>query len=106
MAMRRVWERQGSINTAQLAPASANAQKLAEAENAVRADENRREAVRKLFVLRMLAGQVDSARDLAQRWSARDALRAQPDGLALQAAARVSPCLLRAWSGQRGQLSG
>ena len=94
VAMRKVWERQGNINTAQLVPASASAQKLGEAENAVRADENRREAVRKLFVLRMLAGQVDSARELAQRWSTRDAL--DPDALVARADAAAS-------AGQRDQ---
>jgi hypothetical protein len=88
MAMRRVWERQGNLNTAQLVPATANAQKLGEAENAVRADDNRRESVRKLFVLRMLAGQIDSARELADRWSGRDAL--DPDALVARADAAAS----------------
>ena len=84
--MRRVWERMGSVLPSQLVPAAANAAKLAEAEQAVRDNENRRESVKKLFSLSLLAGQLDRARDVADRWSTRDAL----DADALMARADVA----------------
>jgi hypothetical protein len=90
--MRKIWERMGSVNTAQLVPPKASAQQLGELEARVRGDENRREAVKQLYVLRLLAGQLDGARETAERWSSRDAL--DPDALVARADVAAS-------SGQR-----
>jgi hypothetical protein len=86
--MRKLWERIGSVMTAQLVPSGAGASKLAEAEQAVRDNENRREAVKKLFGLRLLAGQLDGAHELAERWSQKEAL--DPDALVARADAAAS----------------
>jgi tetratricopeptide (TPR) repeat protein len=88
IAMRKIWERVGSVLTAQQVPAAANATKLAEAEQVVRDNENRREAVKKLFGLRLLAGQIDGAHELAERWSQKEAL--DPDALVARADAAAS----------------
>jgi hypothetical protein len=86
--MRKIWERIGTVMAAQQVPSAASASKLGEAEQAVRDNENRREAVKKLFGLRLLAGQLDGARELAERWSQKEAL--DPDALIARADAAAS----------------
>jgi len=84
--MRRVWERKGNIVTSRLVPLKASTDKLAEARQALSANENRRDAVKELYILQTLAGEVDQAAATAQRWADKDAL----DPAALTARADVA----------------
>lgn len=81
--MRRIWERKGVVVTNRQAPAAASAEAIAKAEAALAGDANRRAAVKDLYRLYMLAGQVERAGELAEGWSARDAL--DPEALTARA---------------------
>ncbi|MCC6525898.1 MAG: FecR domain-containing protein [Polyangiaceae bacterium] len=81
--MRKVWDRTGSVVTNRLIPTKASVDAIAEGERAVEANGDRREAVRSLFSLYAMAGDVDGAGRAAERWSSRDAL--DPDALVARA---------------------
>ena len=81
--MRRIWERVGSVDTARLAPPNASASLIATAEADLERDQNRREAVKKLYVLYALAGDVERASRTAERWSNKEPL--DPEALTARA---------------------
>lgn len=81
--MRRVFERVGVINTATLVPHKARSEAIAQAEGALSGNDNRRAAVKELYVLYALAGEVDRAAALAERWSSKEAL--DPEALTARA---------------------
>ena len=81
--MRRIWERVGSVDIGRLVPPTAAQSAIAEAEAAVARDENRRDAVRKLYVLYALAGDMEQANRTAERWSNKEPL--DPDALTARA---------------------
>jgi hypothetical protein len=82
VAMRRIFERRATIATSAV-PFSAGSDKLAEAERELRNDENRRASVKKLFTLYQLAGEVDRAAELAERWVLKEPL--DPEALTARA---------------------
>ncbi len=75
--MRRVWERKGEIVSGRTVPLAASVAKIAEAERAVTEQPNKRGAVRKLYVLYLLAGDLARAGELAERWSEKEPLDAE-----------------------------
>jgi tetratricopeptide (TPR) repeat protein len=82
--MRRIWERVGAVVTDRLAPRAAGRTAIASLESRLGADENRRDLVKRLYTLHMLADDVDAAADAAERWTAKapldpEALRARAD---------------------------
>ncbi|HMF41549.1 MAG TPA: VIT domain-containing protein [Polyangia bacterium] len=82
--MRRIWERVGAVVTDRLAPRAAGRTTIANLESRLGADENRRDLVKRLYTLHMLADDVDAAGDAAERWAAKapldpEALRARAD---------------------------
>ncbi|MBX3182402.1 MAG: FecR domain-containing protein [Polyangiaceae bacterium] len=81
--MRRVHERVGVITTDRLSPKSATSDRIAAAEAELRADENRRDAVKKLYNLLAVSGELDRASSLAEAWSRRDPL--DPEALTARA---------------------
>ncbi len=83
MAMRRVHERVGVISTDRLSPKSATSDRIAAAEAELRADENRRDSVKKLYNLLAVSGELDRASSLAEAWSRRDPL--DPEALTARA---------------------
>ena len=72
--MRRVWQRHGSVTTERIAPKAASMTAIADAERAFDDNKNSRSAVKKLYTLYELAGQVDRAGSLAELWSKKDPL--------------------------------
>jgi tetratricopeptide (TPR) repeat protein len=74
--MRKIWERIGTVSTARHVPIKAAVGKIAEAEQAARGNENSRKATKELYVLYFLAGQLDDASKVAERWSEKEALDA------------------------------
>ncbi|HOU89606.1 MAG TPA: FecR domain-containing protein [Polyangiaceae bacterium] len=81
--MRRVWERKGEIVTGRTVPLAAGVAKIAEAEREVTDQPNKRGAVRKLYVLYLLAGDLTRAGELAERWSEKEPL--DPEALTARA---------------------
>jgi len=81
--MRRVWERKGEIVTGRTVPLAASVAKIAEAEREVTDQPNKRGAVRKLYVLYLLAGDLTRAGELAERWSEKEPL--DPEALTARA---------------------
>jgi hypothetical protein len=81
--MRQVFERVASIATSQTTPASVTAEAISKAENELAQNENRREAVKALYVLLMRAGQLERAGELAERWSQKEPL--DPEALTARA---------------------
>jgi ferric-dicitrate binding protein FerR (iron transport regulator) len=82
--MRRIWERVGAVVTDRLEPRAAGRTAIASLESRLGADENRRDLVKRLYTLHMLADDVDAAADAAERWAAKapldpEALRARAD---------------------------
>jgi tetratricopeptide (TPR) repeat protein len=73
--MRKIWERVGYVTAPATTPKAANGEEIAKAESAALDDTNR-EAVKKLYSLYMLAGDVDRAAQVAERWSEKDPLDA------------------------------
>lgn len=72
--MRRVWERFGEVVSDRVVPSRASSDALGRAERELELDENRREAVKKLFTLSLAAGDLTRAGSLAERWSSKDPL--------------------------------
>ena len=81
--MRRIWERVGSVDIGRLVPPGAAQTAIAEAEALVARDENRREAVKKLYALYALAGDMEQANRTAERWSNKEPL--DPEALTARA---------------------
>jgi tetratricopeptide (TPR) repeat protein len=81
--MRRIWERQALVFPQRLVPTLASADKIQLAESELAKDENRREALKQLFTLQMLAGNVERAGELAERWANKEALN--PEALTARA---------------------
>ncbi len=75
--MRRIWERKGSFEASSNAiPTTALPSVIAVAERDVEQNPNRRAAVKKLYSLLMLAGDVEKAFTTAERWSQKEPLDA------------------------------
>jgi tetratricopeptide (TPR) repeat protein len=81
--MRRVWDRVGDINTARNQPKAASADAIAQAERDASQNENRRGAVKKLYTLYAMSGDLERARSLAERWSEKEPL--DPEALTARA---------------------
>ena len=81
--MRKIYERQSTIHTERLIPLVAAADKIADAERELAANDNRRGALKKLYTLLALAGEVDKASTLVERWSEKEAL--DPEALTARA---------------------
>ncbi|MCA9627996.1 MAG: FecR domain-containing protein, partial [Myxococcales bacterium] len=81
--MRRVFERTGTIVTDRLVPKAATPEKIAEADREVQTDGNRRNAVKQLFNLLAMSGNLDRARGVADQWSEKDPL--DPEALTARA---------------------
>ena len=82
--MRRIWERVGAVVTDRLEPRGAGRTAIASLESRLDADENRRDLVKRLYTLHLLADDVDQAGDAAERWMRKapldpEALRARAD---------------------------
>jgi tetratricopeptide (TPR) repeat protein len=82
--MRRIWERVGAVVTDRLEPRAAGRTAIASLESRLTADENRRDLVKRLYTLHMLADDVEAAAGAAERWAAKapldpEALRARAD---------------------------
>lgn len=74
--MRRIWERKGSVLEGRVQPKAVSLGTIAQAERDVQANLNHRGALRKLFTLYAVGGDVDQARTLAERWSEKEPLDA------------------------------
>jgi hypothetical protein len=72
--MRRVWQRHGELSLDRLVPKAASSEALAVAASELARDENRREALKKLFKLSLQAGDLLRAAELAERWGAKEPL--------------------------------
>jgi ferric-dicitrate binding protein FerR (iron transport regulator) len=81
--MRRVWQRIGEISTSLAVPKAASADAIAAAERDLAQNDQRRSAVRKLYTLYALSGDLERARSLADRWSEKEPL--DPDALTARA---------------------
>lgn len=79
--MRKVWDRIGRIGTETVPPA-VTADALAKAEREADSD-TQRDAVKRFFTLELLAGNLDRAGEVAERWSTKDPL--DPDALTARA---------------------
>jgi ferric-dicitrate binding protein FerR (iron transport regulator)/tetratricopeptide (TPR) repeat protein len=82
--MRRIWDRVGAVVTDRLEPRGAGRTAIASLESRLDADENRRDLVKRLYTLHLLADDVDQAADAAERWARKapldpEALRARAD---------------------------
>lgn len=80
--MRKVWKRIGAVEERAL-PKVATAGALAQSEREYDDDPNRREALRKYYTALMLAGDVERAGNLAERWTEREPL--DPDAITARA---------------------
>jgi hypothetical protein len=81
--MKKVWERVGHIVTPASPPASASPDAIAQAERAVQENDLKREAVKKLYTLYFLSGDIQRASSVAEKWSEKDPL--DPDALTARA---------------------
>lgn len=72
--MRRVWDRKGEVLTKSTVPSLAASEKIAEAERSMADNPNRRGAVKRLYALYAMAGDLPRAADLARRWSEKEPL--------------------------------
>jgi tetratricopeptide (TPR) repeat protein len=87
--MRRIWERVGAVVTDRLEPRAAGRTAIAGLESRLADDENRRDLVKRLYTLHMLADDMAQAADAAERWARKapldpEALRARADVAARQ----------------------
>lgn len=80
--MRKVWKRVGAVEERAL-PKAASASALSQAEREYDDNPNRREALRKYYAALMLAGDVERAENLAERWTEREPL--DPDAITARA---------------------
>lgn len=74
--MRRIWERKGSVLEGRATAKAATPSAIGQAERDLQANTNHRGALRKLFTLYAIAGDVEQARGLAERWSEKEPLDA------------------------------
>jgi hypothetical protein len=81
--MRKVWDRVGHIVWPPMLPGGVSPEALARAESDFGANPLRRDALKRLYTLEMLRGDLDRAGDLAEQWSAKDPL--DPDALTARA---------------------
>lgn len=81
--MRRIFERTGVVSTDNLIPKIATPDLIAAAEREMESNPNRRAAVKKFFQLLSVSGNVQRAKDVAERWSAKDPL--DPEALTARA---------------------
>ncbi len=81
--MRKIWERIGRIVTSTTLPASVTPEAIARAERDAAANALDRDAVKRLYTLYFLSGDVDRASHVAEEWSAKDPL--DPDALTARA---------------------
>lgn len=81
--MRKVFERQANVFPGRLVPSAADADKLQAAEAAFSQNDNSRDALKQLYVLQMLAGNIERASQLADRWAEKEAL--DPEALTARA---------------------
>ncbi len=81
--MRRIWERKGTIESGRLTPKAATPSAIAAAERELDDNPNRRDAVKKVYTLYALAGDVERAFSTAERWSEKEPL--DPDALTARA---------------------
>jgi len=81
--MRRIWERYAEISDTRRIPAQASTDAISRAERDAAQDPNRREAVRKLYVLLSLAGELERAERVVEAWIAKDPL--DPEALTARA---------------------
>lgn len=72
--MRRIWERKGEVLVGVSRPSNASPEKVTAAEREMDANPDRRSATKKLFDVYARAGEIERARELAERWSERDPL--------------------------------
>jgi tetratricopeptide (TPR) repeat protein len=82
--MRKIWVRVGAVVTDRLEPRAAGRTAIASLESRLAGDENRRDLVKRLYTLHMLADDVEQAADAAERWVGKapldpEALRARAD---------------------------
>lgn len=81
--MRRIWERFGEVSDGRRVPAQASGDAMARAEQDAAQNPNRREAVRKLYVLLSLAGELERAEHVVAGWVEKDPL--DPEALTARA---------------------
>lgn len=81
--MRRIWERKGSVLEGRITAKAATPSAIGQAERDLQSNSNSRGALRKLFTLYAIAGDVEQARGLAERWSEKEPL--DPDALTARA---------------------
>jgi tetratricopeptide (TPR) repeat protein len=81
--MKKVWERVGHIVTPPTPPTAASPDAIAQAERAVQENDLKREAVKKLYTLYFLSGDIQRASSVAEKWSEKDPL--DPDALTARA---------------------
>lgn len=81
--MRKVWERVGRIVTPAGTPSAASPDAIAAAERDVQENDLKRDAVKKLYTLYFLSGDIQRASSVAERWSEKDPL--DPDALTARA---------------------
>ncbi|MBK8995160.1 MAG: FecR domain-containing protein [Myxococcales bacterium] len=81
--MRRIWERKGSVLEGRITAKAATPSAIGQAERDLQTNTNSRGALRKLFTLYAVGGDVEQARGLAERWSEKEPL--DPDALTARA---------------------
>jgi hypothetical protein len=81
--MRRIWERKGSVLEGRVTAKAATPSAIGQAERDLQANTNHRGALKKLFTLYAIGGDVEQARSLAERWSEKEPL--DPDALTARA---------------------
>lgn len=81
--MRKVFERQANIFPGRLVPSVASSEKILAAEAELAKNDNRRDALKELLSLYMLAGDIERASELAERWAEKEAL--DPEALTARA---------------------
>jgi hypothetical protein len=80
--MRKVWDRVGHIVTPPVLPSVVTPESLAEAEQNAQGDDHR-DAMKRLYTLSLLSGDLNRASAVAERWSNKDPL--DPDALTARA---------------------
>jgi hypothetical protein len=81
--MRRIWQRTGQVLADRMTPKFASFTELARIEALHLREPNRREHVKKLYVLSTVTGDLTRARDLAETWSSKEPL--DPEALTARA---------------------
>jgi len=75
--MRRIWERKGSVLEGRVTAKAALPSSIGQAERDLQANSNHRGALKKLYSLYAIAGDLEQARPLAERWSEKEPLDAE-----------------------------